>query len=380
MIAGQSRTPFFARAYSTDTRKVSLTSEFIGRQKRFVAFDKRWRTVSPLLAVRGRTRVLARIEARGRTNYVASSRPAISGSLLDTRFARAKSPRSRQYVLRRPAALLQAVSATNFARLREFRTARLRHVDPLTVDQVTRSTRRAVYLSPRQLTSSLQSTPTGVARFQNSLRREFVRLRAQQLAGPVPATKTTGILCPRLVVNAAPAVNQLRNLRQRLAHFSAQRRYDVPRPFMVGRPLLREHAASMRSMQINYRTPTVLQCGAIAVRPRLARLQRKWAKLFRKNATGFLNEAQRLPVSRRPVLLSCRSSGVRFSRNSAGFVLTANHRRIRSTPRKPSIRHSVHFRNISRKQGAYNLHFTARCVRAIRARRQTPFESYRPRL
>jgi hypothetical protein len=323
---------------------------------------------------------MARIEARGRTNYVASSRPAISGSLLDARFTRAKSPRSRQYVLRRPVALLQVASTTSSARVRKLHRARSRRLVPLGVNHVTRSTRRAVYLSPHRLPASLQNTPLGVARFQSSLRREFVRLRAKQIAALPPVISDVGLSTPRLPVNAAPVVSQLRNLRQRLAHFSSQGRHGATRLALNERPFLREHASSTRSVQIKYRLAAALQSGAITVRPRLARLQRRWAKSFRQDTAEFLNEANLLPVSRRSALLARRSPRVHFGRNSAGFVLATNRRRVHPMQRKPFVRRSVHFRNASRKQGAYNLHFTARCVRTVRSRRQTPFETYRPRL
>jgi len=44
--------------------------------------------------------MLPRIEARGRTNYIATEWASVNNSFLDTRFARAKSPRSRQYLIR----------------------------------------------------------------------------------------------------------------------------------------------------------------------------------------------------------------------------------------------------------------------------------------
>jgi len=69
------------------------------------------------MLVTARNRALPRIEARGRTNYIATKWSAYSNSLLDPRFARAKSPRSRQYLLRTTKNVLQFNKSERLANL-----------------------------------------------------------------------------------------------------------------------------------------------------------------------------------------------------------------------------------------------------------------------
>lgn len=221
--------------------------------------------------MRSRTRVLPRIEARGRTNYVASARPAVSGSLLDTRFVRAKSPRSRQYVLRCPTVLLQEASAAGFARVKALRAVRTRRLASRVVRLTTRSTRRAVYLSPKQPLLASSDTPLVAARYQNNLRREFARLRAIQSAAPLPTTKNIPHVDRPVPPAAVPVLDRRRTFRERLAHFNAR---SLARSVLMERPLLRERTAAVRSGAIKYRTPAVLQKNALAMRPRLATMQR----------------------------------------------------------------------------------------------------------
>lgn len=47
-----------------------------------------------------RRRLMPRLEARGRTRYITTDWKAVTASLLDSRFTRVKSPRSRQYLIR----------------------------------------------------------------------------------------------------------------------------------------------------------------------------------------------------------------------------------------------------------------------------------------
>lgn len=58
------------------------------------------------IAARGR--VLARLEARGKASYINTKRKAITATLLDARFTRVKSPRSRQYLIRAPQRVLRS--------------------------------------------------------------------------------------------------------------------------------------------------------------------------------------------------------------------------------------------------------------------------------
>lgn len=60
-----------------------------------------------MVQIAARGRVLARLEARGRASYINTKRKAITSTLLDTRFTRVKSPRSRQYLIRAPQRVLR---------------------------------------------------------------------------------------------------------------------------------------------------------------------------------------------------------------------------------------------------------------------------------
>jgi hypothetical protein len=103
------RESFFARAYTTySARGLGLTTRWIHRQKRFVELETGWRTVTPVARMSARNRVISRIELLGKMRYFGKGREGMTVSLADARFARAKSPRSRQYVLRAHKILTQA--------------------------------------------------------------------------------------------------------------------------------------------------------------------------------------------------------------------------------------------------------------------------------
>lgn len=75
----------------------------------------------------------ARIEARGRTNFVAKSTKMLVGSAMDARYLRAKSPRSRQYVLRLPNDALHTSKQEKLTKLLTYRRFRSNHSNAVSV-------------------------------------------------------------------------------------------------------------------------------------------------------------------------------------------------------------------------------------------------------
>lgn len=95
------RTSFFQRNYSTTTSRALIsTAKLIALQSRLSAIDGEQSTAFSELTARAR--VKARLAARGRTNFIASTDFMINAGGLDPRFLRYKSPRSRQYGIRKP--------------------------------------------------------------------------------------------------------------------------------------------------------------------------------------------------------------------------------------------------------------------------------------
>jgi hypothetical protein len=95
------RTSFFQRNYSTSTSQSLIsTAKLIAIQGRLSATDGEQSTAFSELTARAR--VKARLVARGRTNFIASTDFMVNAGGLDPRFLRYKSPRSRQYGIRKP--------------------------------------------------------------------------------------------------------------------------------------------------------------------------------------------------------------------------------------------------------------------------------------
>jgi hypothetical protein len=71
--------------------------------------------------VGARNRVVARTESRGKASYVVAKTRFATAPLLDTRFVRAKSPRSRQYLIRAPRKVLRAGKQVKLGELVAYR-------------------------------------------------------------------------------------------------------------------------------------------------------------------------------------------------------------------------------------------------------------------
>lgn len=68
-----------------------------------------------------RNRVIARTDSRGKASYVVAKTRDVTLPLIDTRFVRAKSPRSRQYLIRAPHRTLRAGKQAKLGELVAYR-------------------------------------------------------------------------------------------------------------------------------------------------------------------------------------------------------------------------------------------------------------------
>lgn len=96
-----------------------MVGRWIYQQCRFAPLTGR--TATAFTAVAGRYRVKSRVEARGRAHFAFNPAGTMVSSSLDPRFLRYKSPRSRQYLLRLPAAVVGASSDECRANLHKHR-------------------------------------------------------------------------------------------------------------------------------------------------------------------------------------------------------------------------------------------------------------------
>jgi ribosomal protein S4 len=168
-----SRISFFTRQYSTFTnRGLVMTSRWIHRQKRFVTLEDGWRRVTPASQVTTRRKLVSRLEARGRTRYVATRWKSVTTSLLDARFARVKSPRSRQYLIRSHKNFAQTSTEKKLTDLSFYRNLANKR---LFIDKpsVTRWT------CARRRTWSFAFKSVAAADSLTDLRQDYARRRAQ---------------------------------------------------------------------------------------------------------------------------------------------------------------------------------------------------------
>jgi ribosomal protein S4 len=266
------RAPFFARHFSTfSNRGLMLTSRWIHRNKRFVSLEEGWRTVPPVSQVIARNRVLSRIEARGRTSYLNTKRKAITASSLDTRFIRAKSPRSRQYLIRASQRVLQSSKQLKLADLVSYRSLLSRNAGGVKKAALrwTRGTRQTY--SPT-LTVSKAHPALFATRNRYLLRRVQDALFARSTRA-APTESTRSILHHRtarvrtksafhrkplaLLSNAIFAninFSQLRTARQR---FTAKRRKGIvrkPRLYLSLKPKGSLAQKKLRLINVNARS------------------------------------------------------------------------------------------------------------------------------
>jgi hypothetical protein len=119
---------FFARPFSTTARRpLIFAARWLAQRSRFIPFNM-VRETTPYIRGFVRYRVQARVEARGRTNFIAKSIKMLVGSAMDTRYLRAKSPRSRQYILRLPADIITTTRQRSLSKLLTYRHLRINPV------------------------------------------------------------------------------------------------------------------------------------------------------------------------------------------------------------------------------------------------------------
>lgn len=326
-LSGATRESFFVRHHSTFAhRQSALSTRWLHRRKRFVSFENKWRTISPVTAVAARRSILPRLEARGRTNYVAAALPSISTSFIDARFARAKSPRSRQYMLRVPTQISAVTKAVRFARVRTLRVAQERHVPAKTLPAVwTRRGRRSVFTVLRPAASVV-----GSARTLASVRR----LRTSARTSKVSGLRADGITA-----------------------------------------LLQRGGASRSAAVVAYTRSRLLPQAAV-------RLTKRARRLVRENGqrTNLFGDKQfpRVLVRRRPAMSSASGASLRnVAGSSVGALVPAQ---VVTRPTVAARGGAKFFKNRAGLQLVRRNNFALACAKRVRARRQTAFDSYRPRL
>lgn len=315
-----------------------------------------------------RKSILSHVESRGKTNYISNTRPSISTSLIDSRFIRSKSPRSRQYILRAPKSFLKLSKATRFARVQYF-LKRVRFAFTPTAhfrQQWTRCYRRSIFISmvtPRALQQERQRV------FMRRLYALPSKLRLSTSRHP----KVVKVLLPkasflqrraRLVQSQAGTFSTTRNKRSVLGKVQ---RSTSP-------TTLKRCSDRILSSGVEYARPKCLLPMAIR---RTRRMRRKCRVSTRRMHFGVTNFS--LPTVRR--------AGAKFLFKpwSAGLVkkqvVSLAHR-----PRTPrgyisaAVVRAKFFKRNSGLQVVRKANFAVACSKRVRFRRQTTFDTYRPRL
>lgn len=173
------RSSFFQRSYSTTTSRTLIsTAKLIALQGRLATPEGEQST--PFNDLTARARVKARLAARGRVNFVASTDFMINAGGLDPRFLRYKSPRNRQYELRKvPTPVAKMAAASRFTELARFHEKREYLLSQRTSDQIARLRRRHFYIGTPITADPTIPPAVADAREYTPLRRTLTALRAQ---------------------------------------------------------------------------------------------------------------------------------------------------------------------------------------------------------
>jgi ribosomal protein S4 len=321
------RVSFFTRQYSTFTnRGLVLASRWIHRQKRFVTLEEGWRKITPASQAIARRKLVSRLEARGRTRYVATSWKSITTSLLDSRFARVKSPRSRQYLIR---------SHRGFAQ------------------------------------TSTEKKLTDLA-FYRSLTNKRL------FAGRPPVTRWTRVRRRTwsFAFTRQPPVDSLADLRQNYAYRRAQstlfarktKKLSREQP-KTARSILHHRAPAMRTSPVTYRRAPALIFDSVAARStyRMLKETRKYSTMLRVRAQRFKRFlGRRWTVFPKKLCINKPRFGVnRFSNSS----VSGRARQRRNYFGPIAGLHIGDSMDMARAAAMYK-----------RLQRQTPFETFRPQL
>lgn len=303
---------------------------------------------------------MAHIEPRGRTNYVSDSRPAISASFIDARRARAKSPRSRQYVLRVSVPSIKLSKATRFTRLQYLRRLRRAFVPTASRNRVwLRHYRRSVFelIAPQQ---------RSVQQILKHSRRVYGTRRLRTL----PTQKSRALV--RVVARQGFSLlrRKLRRLfKQRRSCSTVVRRDYAALPGVLGRSSTRSKPCS-----VLYKRPRVIFRASIHPTECIRRKRRRGRRRIRRGVKRYALP----PIRRRRSILLSKSLGAGSAvARSAGLLRWrgANPVAVFSTAVGPKL-----LRSNSGLQLVRRNNFSVACAKRVRQRRQTPFDSYRPHL
>lgn len=173
------RTSFFQRNYSTTTSRALIsTAKLISLQGRLAAADGEQSTAFSELSARAR--VKARLVARGRTNFIVATDFMINAGGLDPRFLRYKSPRSRQYGIRKPAtSAAKAVLGSPFTELTRFHERQELLRPQREIKQAIRLRRRYFYTDTPAVAGTCTERVLTTARLSNPARRIPTALHAR---------------------------------------------------------------------------------------------------------------------------------------------------------------------------------------------------------
>jgi hypothetical protein len=167
----QTRVSFFQRAYSTTTAQALIsTAKLIALQGRLAAADGEQSTAFSELSAR--TRVKARLAARGRTNFIASTDFMVNAGGLDPRFLRYKSPRSRQYGIRKSGTNTSKAGANEkFTEVTLLHQRRAHLLPTQEAKQLLRLRRRHFYIDTPETAGTATARALTEVRFRNPARR-----------------------------------------------------------------------------------------------------------------------------------------------------------------------------------------------------------------
>jgi ribosomal protein S4 len=320
--ATHTKDSFFRRKFSTYSgRSLSLVSSWMHRRKRFISLEDTWRTLSPITLVGARNRTIARVEARGRTGYVGAKRAGLTISTLDGRFARAKSPRSRQYILRSQKKLIDAERPDVSAKLQFYKNL---------------------------LEERFQAQHTGRKLRWTRAKRAHVGYAFKRFTEQSPvATLRTKQHFRRAQTVAATSARMQQNSKTK-------------------RPLIRYRSASARTSSVRYRKGVAVPAHSVFANTQylaLLKAQRKNSKIKRRSRAHIRKTWTLFP--RRLRHSSLNAKGNLFHRK------TVSHR---------ALNYKSYFHSEARRYFLRTLDFTRAVGLYKRFYRQAPFEIHRSRL
>lgn len=274
-----------------------------------------------------RNRVLSRIEARGRASYLNTKRSAITLSLLDTRFIRAKSPRSRQYLIRAPQRVLQSSKQLKLSELISYRSL-MSHRASYSKKAALRWARG----SRQRYSRALTATNTGNALF--AARNRYLSRRAQDA------------LFARL--SSGATVKSTRSI-------------------------LHHRTARIRTKSVFHRKPLALLSNAIFANTNFSQLRVARRRFIAQRTKGEVRKP-RLYLALKPKWTLAQKKLRLVGVNARSHLFG------RSTVSKRHKRFSQYFSSEYGRQLVRRHDIARACGLYTKFRRQTPFETHRSRL